>query len=253
MQRTKLGSISLIGLLCATASAQPPSRTAAVVGKPYSADERTESAKGVVSTARVFRDGQGRVRREVTVPGLAGAKARTSITISDYVAKVRYDLNPVTKTAVRSVLAASDPGQDGRREGEGHAAGHVEPPHGFEGDGREGQRHEGERREGGGAGEGEHREDRGADKGASQRGGRKHEDLGTRTVQGVSARGSRNTVTLQGGPVSDESWFSPDVGVEVKAVHRDPQTGQTTRTLGNIKRGEPSATLFQVPTDYKLK
>lgn len=224
--------IVALGLLSTTADAQPPSRPALVAGKPYSAEENTENAKGVVSTARVFRDSQGRVRRELTILGIAGAKPRASVTISDYAAKVRYELNPETMAATRTAIEILELGSDGRREGEGHAPGHVEPPHGFDGDRR---------------GRGEGHEGRGAENGA-----RKHEDLGTQTVQGVSARGSRNTVTSGNGAISDESWFSPALGIEVKAIHTDPRTGATTRTLTNIKPGEPDASLFRVPAGYTL-
>lgn len=206
-----------------------------MTGKPYSADQKTETVKGVTSTARIFRDSQGRVRREVTVPGVAGAKPRTNITISDYAAKVRYNLNPETKTAVRTVIEEDLSGGDGRREGEGHAPGHVEPPHG----------ERAERREGG-----EHHE--GGQNGDPQRPARKHEDLGIRTMQGVSAHGSRNTLEMPSGPVVDESWFATDLGVEIKAIHTDARTGQTVRTLSNLKRAEPDRALFTVPADYKL-
>jgi hypothetical protein len=34
--------------------------------------------------------------------------------------------------------------------------------------------------------------------------------------------------------------------------HSDPRTGEVVYQLKNISRGEPDASLFQVPPDYKI-
>lgn len=37
------------------------------------------------------------------------------------------------------------------------------------------------------------------------------------------------------------------------ARYHDPRTGETVYRLANIRRDEPSAELFKVPEDYKVK
>jgi len=69
-----------------------------VKGEPYSATEVSESTQMLAdgtrihneSQVRVFRDGEGRIRRE----------SPEEVSISDPVANVRYSLNPKTQTAV---------------------------------------------------------------------------------------------------------------------------------------------------------
>jgi hypothetical protein len=89
----------------------------------------------------------------------------------------------------------------------------------------------------------------------------KKEDLGTRSINGISAQGTRFTRTIAAGEIGNdkaitivsERWYSPDLRVLVKSVRTDPQLGQTTYTLTNIQRTEPAATLFAVPADYTVK
>ncbi|HEX4883776.1 MAG TPA: hypothetical protein VFX05_06525, partial [Casimicrobiaceae bacterium] len=51
--------------------------------------------------------------------------------------------------------------------------------------------------------------------------------------------------------VTSERWFAPDLHVVVFARTADPRAGETTYRLVNVKRGEPPAELFRVPSDYK--
>ena len=75
----------------------------AVKGAPYAADEITESVQVLSDGTRitnhsqvtVYRDGEGRVRRE----------SPTQITIWDPVANVSYTLDPKAMTAVKSSMA----------------------------------------------------------------------------------------------------------------------------------------------------
>jgi hypothetical protein len=87
------------------------------------------------------------------------------------------------------------------------------------------------------------------------------EHLGTKMIEGVSAEGTRTTITIPAGQMGNslplvtvtERWVSPELGVTVMNSRTDPRSGTTTYKLTNISRGEPSPTLFQVPPDYTIR
>jgi hypothetical protein len=89
----------------------------------------------------------------------------------------------------------------------------------------------------------------------------KHEDLGTQTIEGVSAQGKRETVTIPAGEIGNErpiemvteTWFSPELHTMVLRKHSDPRMGESTYRLTDIKRSEPDASLFQAPAGAKLR
>ncbi|HZS29369.1 MAG TPA: hypothetical protein VFB76_19245 [Candidatus Angelobacter sp.] len=89
----------------------------------------------------------------------------------------------------------------------------------------------------------------------------KKEDLGTQTVEGVSAQGKRETVTIPAGQIGNErpieivseTWYSPDLHTVVMRKHSDPRVGETVFHLTNISRNEPDASLFQPPANAKIK
>jgi len=89
----------------------------------------------------------------------------------------------------------------------------------------------------------------------------KHEDLGTQTIEGVSAEGKRETVTIPTGAIGNErpieivseTWFSPELHTMIVRKHSDPRVGETVFRLTDIKRIEPDAALFQPPAGTKLK
>ena len=84
------------------------------------------------------------------------------------------------------------------------------------------------------------------------------EDLGTMTVNGVQARGTRVTTIVRVGAIGndrefpgvDERWFSDDLNLLIKSVSTDPRFGTTTYDLTNISRQKPDPSLFVVPADY---
>jgi hypothetical protein len=88
----------------------------------------------------------------------------------------------------------------------------------------------------------------------------KHEDLGTQTIEGVSAQGKRETVTIPAGQIGNErpieivteTWFSPELHTLVLRKHSDPRIGDSTYRLTDIKRNEPDAALFQPPPGTKV-
>jgi hypothetical protein len=89
----------------------------------------------------------------------------------------------------------------------------------------------------------------------------KKESLGTQTINGIKAEGTRITKTIPAGQIGNdkpiqivlERWYSPDLQVVVKSTRSDPRFGTTTYALNNVQRTEPAATLFSVPADYTVK
>jgi len=87
------------------------------------------------------------------------------------------------------------------------------------------------------------------------------ESLGTQTINGVSAQGTRLTRTIPAGKIGNdkpititrEVWYSPDLQMVVQSKHSDPRFGETTYSLTNVQRNEPAANLFTVPSDYSVK
>ncbi|MFN2598412.1 MAG: energy transducer TonB [Pyrinomonadaceae bacterium] len=87
-----------------------------------------------------------------------------------------------------------------------------------------------------------------------------HEALGTQTVEGVQAEGTRNTITIPAGSVGNdreikivsERWYSPELQTVVMTKHSDPRFGETTYRLTNISRAEPDRSLFELPAGYAV-
>lgn len=87
------------------------------------------------------------------------------------------------------------------------------------------------------------------------------ESLGTQTINGVSAQGTRTTRTIPAGEMGNEKpivivterWYSPELQITVMTKRTDPRMGETVSQLTNIQKQEPAATLFQVPSDYAVK
>jgi hypothetical protein len=87
------------------------------------------------------------------------------------------------------------------------------------------------------------------------------EDLGTRVIEGVQARGKRSTYTIPAGEIGntmpievvDETWYSPELQMTIMTKHSDPRSGERTYRLTNISRSEPDRSLFEIPADYTVK
>ncbi|KQQ86546.1 hypothetical protein [Massilia sp. Leaf139] len=86
-------------------------------------------------------------------------------------------------------------------------------------------------------------------------------ELGTRDFEGVKAEGKVRSYEIPAGEVgnrnpivvADESWYSPELQVTVYAKHSDPRSGDSIYRLEGLKRGEPDAALFTVPSDYQVR
>jgi hypothetical protein len=89
----------------------------------------------------------------------------------------------------------------------------------------------------------------------------KKESLGTHTINGVVAEGTRTTRTIPVGQIGNEKalqvvserWYSPDLQIVLKSTRTDPRFGTTTYTVNNIQRTEPAASLFTVPADFTVQ
>lgn len=87
------------------------------------------------------------------------------------------------------------------------------------------------------------------------------ESLGKQMIEGVEAEGKRTVTTIPVGAIGNErpieivseSWYSPELQTTVMSKRSDPTSGETTFRLTNIRRGDPDASLFQVPSDYTIK
>jgi len=88
----------------------------------------------------------------------------------------------------------------------------------------------------------------------------KIEQLPARDIEGVRAVGTRRTTTIAAGAIGNElpieivseEWTSLDLKVLVMTERKDPRLGTSTYRLVNIIRAEPDHYLFEVPSDYTL-
>lgn len=209
-----------------------------VTGAPYSATEvrsstQTLSNGNVIqrsTSTTITRDSQGRVREETTMTRPDGTSA-THVIIRDPVAGVVHDLDATRKVSHDMALHAPPAGQ-GRGRGPGAA--------------RNGNSTDVATAGGRGP--------RGADPNMVT------EKLGTQSLAGGSATGTRMTRTIPAGaegntlPIvsTHETWMADDLKVPVMVKTSDPRFGSTTTQLNNVVRAEPDPTLFQVPTGYTV-
>jgi hypothetical protein len=86
------------------------------------------------------------------------------------------------------------------------------------------------------------------------------EDLGTQTIQGVVARGTRTTHTTPIGAMGNDAplvrtmevWTAQPLGLTVRQVTDDPRMGKRTRELTELSQSEPDAATFQPPEGYEI-
>jgi hypothetical protein len=86
-------------------------------------------------------------------------------------------------------------------------------------------------------------------------------ELGGRDFSGVRAEGNQRSYTIPAGEignrapieVSSETWYSPELQVTVYHKRSDPRSGDVVYRLDKLKRGEPPAALFSVPSDYTVR
>lgn len=233
--RMGFGPPPLQGARFLGAEAGMPGRV--VKNAPYSADIVTESTQTLSdgnhihqsTTARFYRDSDGRTRSEQSV-NLNGLAANSNLPqvvfINDPVASVAYALNTTNHTATKATRTPRGRGAWGGPPSDQAQAGSP----------RRGSQH--------------HPSNLNI----------KTEALGRQTIEGIQADGTRTTMTIPAGQMGNElplqivteSWYSADLHTEVLYKHSDPRMGETVRKLANISRNEPSRTLFDPPSDYKV-
>jgi len=215
-----------------------------VKGAPYSAEVVNESVQVLSdgnrivhrTTSRVYRDSEGRTRREIDRPD-----GSPEISISDPVAERFYTLNLEAKTARQSPAVPRAFGGTVNRGGEldalnvlingqlasfvarGGSAFWISGPNGANSPSTE-------------------------------------EKLAPKVIEGLRVEGVRRTTTIPAGAIGNEraivvtsdQWTSPELKALVLSESNDPRTGTSTYKLVNVKRSEPAASLFQVPADFSV-
>ncbi len=87
-----------------------------------------------------------------------------------------------------------------------------------------------------------------------------NESLGTRSIEGVIAEGTRHTMVYPVGTmgndrefsVVNETWMSPDLKILILSKTDDPLNGESTFGIRNLSRTPPDPSLFAVPPDYTV-
>ncbi len=234
-------------------------------GAPYAADATTETTQVLADGNRIvhknksttYRDSEGRTRNEQTLaaigPWAASGNPPQLISILDPVAGVSYVLNVNDRTARKISLPQANEGAAAARSAatakrvaeEAHLPGRVGgmmvtavPP-------------------GAAGASGPNFFYRVNGPGNPPQ----TESLGTQTIEGLLAQGTRTTMTIPAGQIGNEQpiqivseqWYSPDLQTIVMSKRNDPQMGQTVYQLTNINRSEPPHSLFEVPADYTIK
>jgi hypothetical protein len=97
--------------------------------------------------------------------------------------------------------------------------------------------------------------------GKAMEGNANKESLGTQMIEGVRAEGTRTTLTIPAGAIGNdlpiqivsERWYSPELQTVVMTKRSDPRMGETVYRLSNVSRTEPSRSLFEAPSDYTVE
>lgn len=204
-----------------------------VTGAPFSAVAVSETTQTLSdgnhitrkTQTNLFRDSQGRIRKEVTLSGFGPMESpgqpKSFVVINDPVAGATFMLHPDQKTAEKiekSFARMNGPEKRAMRDKTEFRKEEQSGPN------------------------------------------LKREDLGTQTIAGVTAQGIRVTKTIPAGQIGNEKpitivrevWYSNDLQMVVMSKHSDPWSGETTYSLTNIQRSEPDAALFAVPSDYTV-
>lgn len=232
---------------------------------PYSADAVTETVQMLAdgnriarkNTSQVWRDSQGRTRREETLDGVgpwASGQPHKMIFINDPVAGVNYVLNPQTKTAEKIEIGKPHtmplPAERGAVRkmmtvrGEFTQALPAPPPMGAVTGGIMAYR----------ADRVMHAQPAGNENVTNT-------PLGKQIIEGITAEGTRNVFTIPAGQIGNdrqievvgEHWRSPELQTVVFSKRSDPRFGETTFKLTGIQRTEPARSLFEVPAEYQMQ
>ena len=207
-----------------------------VTGAPFTATISNQTSQTLAdgnhiqrnSTGTFARDSQGRIRRDMTLPAIgpwavAGKTPPHVVFITDPVAGVRYMLNADEKTAMKMPLHGKEREMDKNGKNKFFMMRRTV-------------------------------DDNSQAEATTA-------SLGTQTMDGVTAEGTRITRTIPAGQIGNEKpivsvterWYSPELQAVVMTKHSDPRMGERIFQLTDIQRVDPDASLFQVPSDYTVK
>lgn len=233
---------------------------APVKGAPFCATVVTEHTQSLSDGNRIHtndsstlcRDSEGRTRRDAGLNLLGAGQdgpAPKLVTIVDPVAGVRYLLDSENKIAQKMPLMPDIKAIDADGPASAHALDERKQVMIYQ-------------RTGGGPGGDVMFNDVtvkkiGPDSGESAP---NSENLGDQTIEGIHATGTRMTTTIPAGKmgnekpitVTSERWYSPELKVTVMTKHNDPWAGELKTELKSVNAGEPDASLFTIPADYKV-
>jgi hypothetical protein len=237
-----------------------------VANSPFSADAVTVVTQTLGdgtnitqrATAKFYRDGTGRIRREQTIMGIDALNPRgqgqpmTVVTLDSEPGDPRpYQLDAAARTARRVARgSAASPGGNVTMAVTLRATGGI----------------------GGGGGGAIFNQFDQVDQPVNFQGliiprrgipadlRPTEEQLGARQMEGLKVTGRRTTVTIPTDrlgndrpiQITDERWESPELGVVVYSRYSDPRTGVVEYRLTSVNRSEPRADLFAVPSDYTV-
>lgn len=227
---------------------------ATIAGAPYSAQTTTQRIQVLADGNRieqdtsgsVARDGQGRVRREesLPLPGANSDEAPHIVMIDDPVNQVHWTLDAQKKLAMKMPFPS---GKNGIVYATSAASANADQPSLIS--------------SGAASTQPAVKVQMGTLAFDSNDAKTEKTDLGMQTIEGVPAQGTRITRTIPAGQIGNEqpivitteTWYSPDLKVLIMSKSSDPRMGDTIYQLTNIQRSEPPATLFQPPDDYTVK
>ena len=200
-----------------------------VTGAPYSAVESVQEQQVLPggntiehqNQSKVYRDSQGRVRIERTMQPPPGATNATARTEITIFDPVAGSFSVLNSQMMSSVKSNLPPANPNRTAHRPDAVGRRNPS------------------------------------GAQTT----TENLGTQSIAGVTATGTRRTETIPAGAIGNqqaiqvvrEVWLSNDLKIPVMIKTTDPRFGTRTMQLTNVVQAEPDASLFQVPSNYSVE
>jgi hypothetical protein len=189
-----------------------------VTNEPYSGVGVTSSTQTLsngttinrAECVKLYRDSQGRTRREVTLQSSTCSTTPQSIAINDPLAGVEYFINPQSST-YRQVKF--NPPASGTTTTSGTRPAN---PNSVQ-----------------------------TSLGTELISGTSLMAQGTQTVTTIPAgqRGNSQAITI-----TSIRWYSPDLQILVQSSRTDPRTGATTYQLSNVSTAEPAESLFQLPS-----
>lgn len=247
-----IGTVSMGGFGIKVGAAAP------IQSAPYSAMIVNESIQTlsdgnrivITTNGEIARDSLGRTRQETALPtigNLSAANAPHLVFIQDPVAQISYTLNLTDKTAQKMSLPPTVAVQSGVAGGPGpvmiiagnaSTAGGPLPALPLPSEPVFIRR----------------------SLTTNDQAQTTTEDLGSQTIEGVVANGTRTTRTIPAGQIGNdkpisivtEVWTSPDLKAIVYSKRSDPRIGEQTFRLTDIARTEPDSSLFSVPSDFKI-